>query len=56
MPQGDVSQILIDLDASLASNGTVNVGGTIYPNATPNTAGWQSVTNLRGKGWTVTVN
>lgn len=58
MPQDDVSQILIDLDASGASNLVVNVGGTtaVISNATPNAAGWTSVTNIRTRGGTVTVN
>jgi hypothetical protein len=28
----------------------------VYSNASPNAAGYNAVTNLRAKGWTVTVN
>lgn len=58
MPADHVSQVLIDLDFVGATNGTVNVGGTTagISNMPPNAAGYIAVTNLRAKGWTVTVN
>jgi hypothetical protein len=58
LPQDDVSQILIDLDTSGATNGTINVGGTAVgvSNQAANAAGYVAVTNLRAKTWTVTVN
>ena len=58
LPQGDVSQILIDLDASGATNGILNVGGAsfIISNAAPNSLGWYSLQSLTNKGWTVTAN
>jgi hypothetical protein len=54
----DVSNILIDLVSSAATAGTLNVGGNtaVISNARPTTAGYQAVTNLRARSWTVTVN
>ena len=47
-----VSYAIMDLDASTASNGTLNIGGV---NEYPTAAGIDAATNLGVKGWTITL-
>ena len=53
LPQSNVDNILVDLDASGATGGTCNVGGS---NAAPSATGLAAKLSLEGKGWTVTVS
>jgi len=53
LSQTQVDNVLIDLDASGAIDGIVNVSGT---NAAPSAAGLAAKTSLEAKDWTVTVS
>ena len=52
--QSHVNNVLVDLDASGATNGTVDLSGAGM--AAPSAPGLVAVANLIGKTWTVTVN
>jgi hypothetical protein len=53
LTQTQVDNVLVDLDSSGTTGGTLTLNGT---NAAPSATGLTAKTNLEGKDWTVTVS